>query len=71
MSVLARLLAMTQIHDRAHIGSGTQLVAPVIVGEGATIGAGSTLVKDAPPNQLTITHRLDQRALDHWERPKK
>ena len=61
----------TYIGDRVQIGSGTQLVAPVTVGEGATLGAGSTLTKDAPPNQLTLTHRLEQRTLERWVRPVK
>lgn len=52
----------TIIGDGAHIGSDTQLVAPVTVGEGAMIGAGSTLTKNAPPHQLTLTHRLEQRS---------
>ncbi|MGC5220792.1 DapH/DapD/GlmU-related protein, partial [Escherichia coli] len=43
----------TIIEDGAFIGSDTQLVAPVRVGKGATIGAGTTLTKDAPADQLT------------------
>lgn len=60
----------TIIKDRVHIGSDTQLVAPVTVGEGATIGAGSTITKDVPPNDLTLSHRLDQRS-QSWKRPEK
>jgi len=60
----------TTIGDRAFIGSGTMLVAPVTVGEGATIGAGSTITKDAPPNELTL-ERSKQTTVTGWQRPKK
>ena len=59
----------TIIEDETHIGSDTQLVAPVKIGKGATIGAGSTITKDVVPDQLTVTHRLDQRIIPAWERP--
>ena len=59
----------TVIEDEAFIGSDTQLVAPVTVGKGATLGAGTTLTKDAPPNQLTVT-RAKQISLN-WQRPVK
>lgn len=61
----------TIIGDYVQIGSNTQLVAPVSIGEGATIGAGSTVTKDAPAHQLTLTHKLEQRSVKNWERPKK
>jgi bifunctional UDP-N-acetylglucosamine pyrophosphorylase / glucosamine-1-phosphate N-acetyltransferase len=60
----------TIIKDRVFIGSDTQLVAPVTVGEGATIGAGSTITRDAPENKLTLS-RSKQVSIDGWERPKK
>lgn len=60
----------TEIGDNAFIGSNTQLVAPVKVGEGATIGAGSTLTQDAPANQLTIA-RARQVSIAGWKRPQK
>lgn len=60
----------TTIGDDAFIGSNTELVAPVTVGEGATIGAGSTITHDAPPNQLTLC-RAEQTTIAHWQRPKK
>lgn len=60
----------TEIGDNAFIGSNTQLVAPVKVGEGATIGAGSTLTQDAPANQLTIA-RARQVSIADWKRPQK
>ena len=59
----------TVIEDEAFIGSDTQLVAPVTVGKGATLGAGTTLTKDAPANQLTVT-RVKQVSLN-WQRPTK
>ena len=45
----------TIIEDGVHIGSDTQLVAPITIGKNATIGAGSTLRRDVPPNELTLT----------------
>ena len=45
----------TVIEDDAFIGSDTQLVAPVTVGKGATIGAGSTITKDTPSGELTLS----------------
>lgn len=61
----------TIIEDNVHIGSDTQLVAPVIVHEGATVAAGSTVTKDVPASELTLTHRLEQRTVKGWKRPKK
>ncbi|MBV1899815.1 MAG: bifunctional UDP-N-acetylglucosamine diphosphorylase/glucosamine-1-phosphate N-acetyltransferase GlmU [Cycloclasticus sp.] len=60
----------TAIKDGAFIGSGTQLVAPVTVEEGATLGAGTTLSKDAPANALTVT-RTKQITLNGWKKPMK
>ena len=60
----------TIIEDDAFIGSDTQLVAPVRVGKGATIGAGTTLTKDAPAGQLTLS-RPKQLSLAGWQRPVK
>ena len=60
----------TTIGDRAFIGSGTMLVAPVTVGTDATIGAGSTITKDAPPGELTL-ERSKQTTVTGWQRPKK
>ncbi|WNV05968.1 bifunctional UDP-N-acetylglucosamine diphosphorylase/glucosamine-1-phosphate N-acetyltransferase GlmU [Candidatus Methylospira mobilis] len=60
----------TVIEDGAFIGSDTQLVAPVTVGKNATIGAGSTITRDAPQNALTIS-RIKQVSLDGWKRPEK
>jgi bifunctional UDP-N-acetylglucosamine pyrophosphorylase/glucosamine-1-phosphate N-acetyltransferase len=60
----------TVIEDDVFIGSDTQLVAPVTVGRGATLGAGTTLTKDAPPGQLTLS-RARQMSLAGWKRPVK
>ena len=60
----------TVIEDDAFIGSDTQLVAPVTVGKGATIGAGTTLTKDAPPDSLTVS-RAKQTSITSWQRPVK
>lgn len=60
----------TVIEDEAFIGSDTQLVAPVTVGKGATLGAGTTLTKDAPAGQLTLS-RAKQITFSGWQRPLK
>jgi bifunctional UDP-N-acetylglucosamine pyrophosphorylase/glucosamine-1-phosphate N-acetyltransferase len=60
----------TTIEDGAFIGSGNMLVAPVRIGKDATTGAGSTITKDAPDGQLTLT-RAKQVTLDGWKRPVK
>ena len=58
----------TVIGDRVFVGSDTQLVAPVIVGDDATIGAGSTIRKDVLADALTLT-TADQRTVKGWKRP--
>ena len=60
----------TVIEDDVFIGSDTQLVAPVTVGRGATLGAGTTLTEDAPPDKLTIS-RVKQTTVPGWKRPLK
>ncbi len=60
----------TEIGDGAFIGSNTALVAPVKVGAGATIGAGSTITKEVQADQLAIT-RAKQTNLNNWQRPVK
>lgn len=60
----------TVIEDEAFIGSDTQLVAPVTIGRGATIGAGSTISKDAPAGKLTVS-RAKQVTIEGWTRPTK
>ncbi|AGF48762.1 bifunctional UDP-N-acetylglucosamine diphosphorylase/glucosamine-1-phosphate N-acetyltransferase GlmU [Candidatus Kinetoplastidibacterium galati] len=60
----------TIIEDNAFIGSGSQLIAPIKVGQSATIGAGTTLTDDAPAGKLTIA-RARQKTIVNWKRPKK
>ncbi|MEZ5604110.1 MAG: bifunctional UDP-N-acetylglucosamine diphosphorylase/glucosamine-1-phosphate N-acetyltransferase GlmU [Burkholderiaceae bacterium] len=60
----------TVIEDDAFIGSDTQLVAPVRVGRGATLGAGTTLTRDAPEHKLTMS-RTQQTTVESWKRPVK
>ena len=60
----------TVIEADAHIGSNCVLIAPVTIGAGATIGGGSTIAKDAPAGQLTLT-RPKQLSLAGWKRPVK
>ncbi len=60
----------TIIEDGVFLGSDTQLIAPITIGKNATIGAGSTITKDAPAEQLTLT-RAKQVTLANWSRPLK
>jgi bifunctional UDP-N-acetylglucosamine pyrophosphorylase/glucosamine-1-phosphate N-acetyltransferase len=60
----------TVIGDDVFVGSDTQLVAPVEVGTGATIGAGSTITHDAPPDALTLSRAM-QKTRKGWKRPQK
>ena len=60
----------TVIGDKVFIGSNTQLVAPVEVQDGATIGAGSVITRDAPANELTLS-RAPQQTRTGWKRPVK
>jgi bifunctional UDP-N-acetylglucosamine pyrophosphorylase/glucosamine-1-phosphate N-acetyltransferase len=60
----------TIIDDGAFIGSDTQLVAPVRIGKNVTIGAGSTITRDAPDNTLTLS-RSKQTSIEGWQRPTK
>jgi bifunctional UDP-N-acetylglucosamine pyrophosphorylase/glucosamine-1-phosphate N-acetyltransferase len=60
----------TVIEDDVFIGSDTQLVAPVRIGQGATIGAGTTVTRDVPPGVLAIS-RVKQTAIEGWQRPRK
>lgn len=62
---------LTVIEDEVFIGSDTQLVAPVRVGKGATVGAGSTIAKDVPPGGLTICRAREQKTFASWQRPTK
>ena len=60
----------TTIGDEVFVGSDTQLVAPVTIATGTTIGAGSTITNDTPENQLTLS-RSKQVSFPSWQRPKK
>jgi bifunctional UDP-N-acetylglucosamine pyrophosphorylase/glucosamine-1-phosphate N-acetyltransferase len=60
----------TVIGNDVHVGSNCVIVAPVTLGDGATIGGGSTISKDAPAGQLTVA-RARQAALTGWIRPQK
>ncbi|HET9208494.1 MAG TPA: bifunctional UDP-N-acetylglucosamine diphosphorylase/glucosamine-1-phosphate N-acetyltransferase GlmU, partial [Burkholderiaceae bacterium] len=60
----------TVIGNDVHVGSNCVLVAPVTIGDGATIGAGSVINKNAPAGQLTVA-RARQASLDSWKRPVK
>ena len=60
----------TLIGDRVFIGSCSQLVAPVTIGQDATIGAGSTITHNAPEGQLSLA-RAKQTTIEGWQRPVK
>jgi len=59
---------VTTIHDDVFVGSDTQLIAPVTLGKGSTIGAGSTIAKNTPENELSLT-RSRQQSIAGWRRP--
>ena len=60
----------TNLGDNTFVGSNTALVAPVNIGDGATIGAGSTISKDVEADQLALT-RAPQKRINNWPRPVK
>ena len=60
----------TVIEDNVFIGSDTQLIAPVKITNGSTIGAGSTITMNTPPEELTLS-RSKQRSIPGWKRPTK
>ncbi len=61
----------TIIGDDAFIGTDSQLVAPLIVGRGAYIAAGSTIAKDAPEDALTVCRAREQKSFPGWKKPLK
>lgn len=61
---------LTVIEDDVFVGSDTQLVAPVVIRKGATLGAGSTITREVGENELVIT-RVKQRHIQGWQRPVK
>ena len=60
----------TVIEDDVHIGSNCVLVAPVVIGKGGTVGGGSTVSKNTPPEHLTVA-RAKQVSISGWTRPTK
>lgn len=60
----------TTIGDNVFVGSDSQLVAPVTIGDGATIGAGSTITKESPAGELTLS-RSKQITVKGWQKPTK
>ena len=60
----------TEIGDRVFVGSGSMLVAPLRVGDDATIAAGSTITRDVPTGTLAVA-RQRQSTVKGWKRPKK
>lgn len=61
---------LTEIGEGVFVGSDSQLVAPVKLGDGATIGAGSTITKEVPAEELTLS-RSKQITLTGWQKPVK
>ena len=61
----------TIIGDDVFIGSDSQLIAPIIVGRGAYIAAGSSIAKEAPEDALTVCRAREQRSIKGWKRPRK
>jgi bifunctional UDP-N-acetylglucosamine pyrophosphorylase/glucosamine-1-phosphate N-acetyltransferase len=61
---------VTVIEDGVFVGCDSQLIAPVRLGHGSFIAAGTTVVRDTPPDQLTLS-RNDQKNIPHWKRPGK
>ena len=59
----------TIIEDEVFIGSDSQLIAPITIGKGATIGAGSTITKDTQAGKLTLS-RAKQKTIQGWQKPK-
>jgi bifunctional UDP-N-acetylglucosamine pyrophosphorylase / glucosamine-1-phosphate N-acetyltransferase len=60
----------TELGDNVHTGSNSVLVAPIKIGSGATVGAGSTVVGEVPAGKLTVA-RAKQVTIAHWTRPTK
>jgi bifunctional UDP-N-acetylglucosamine pyrophosphorylase/glucosamine-1-phosphate N-acetyltransferase len=61
---------VTTIGDDVFIGSDTQLIAPVVIGDGATVGAGTTVTKDIEPGTLAYS-KVEHKVVKDWKRPKK
>jgi bifunctional UDP-N-acetylglucosamine pyrophosphorylase/glucosamine-1-phosphate N-acetyltransferase len=61
----------TVIEDNVFVGSNSQLVAPVVIGQGGTIAAGSTITKNTPAEALTLCRAREQKSIAGWKRPVK
>ena len=61
---------VTEIGDDVFIGSNSALVAPLVLGDGSTVGAGSTITQDVAPGALAV-ERTVTRVVNHWKRPRK
>jgi bifunctional UDP-N-acetylglucosamine pyrophosphorylase / glucosamine-1-phosphate N-acetyltransferase len=61
----------TVIEDNVFVGSDSQLVAPVTIGQGGTIAAGSTITKNTPAEALTLCRAREQKSIAGWKRPVK
>ena len=61
----------TVIGDNAFVGSDCQLIAPVNIGAGATVGAGSTITSDVPPEVLAVNRARNTKIVPGWKRPSK
>lgn len=61
----------TVIEDNVFVGSDSQLVAPVTIGKGGTIAAGSTITKNTPAEALTLCRAREQKSIAGWKRPVK
>ena len=61
----------TIIEDDVFVGSDVQFIAPVRIGKGATIGAGSTIAQDVAADKLTVCRAKNQITFDNWQRPLK
>ena len=70
MASASTIATIPPFGDNVFIGSDTQLVAPVKVGDGATIGAGSTITREVPPGELALS-RSPQQTRAGWQRPVK
>ncbi|MDH4233414.1 MAG: bifunctional UDP-N-acetylglucosamine diphosphorylase/glucosamine-1-phosphate N-acetyltransferase GlmU, partial [Nitrospirota bacterium] len=65
-----RKKSVTVVEEGVFVGSDSQLVAPVRIGRGAYIGAGSTITKDVPPHALAVS-RTEQRNIKDWAKKRR
>ena len=69
-TIMWLMTLQTMIGDRVFVGSDSQLIAPVEIGDGATVGAGSTITRNVEADSLVIT-RSPLKSVKNWKRPKK